>query len=746
MKNYHIHILGQVQGVGFRPFIYKLMTSKNRKGYVNNTSKGVYIEIETHDPIEEIINEIEKQKPPLAKIEKIHFTKIPLKNFSEFNIIHSKENSDTNLTLTPDYALCEKCKNELFEIENKRYHYPFITCTNCGPRYSILQKIPYDRPFSTMQPFQQCSECTKEYENPLDRRYYSQTNSCPSCPVSLELIDSKTKKKIEKDQKEIVKWITQKIINKNVVAVKGIGGYLLLGDATDENVVKKIRKRKNRHEKPLALLMCDLQMIEKYAEITEKSKNELTQNIAPIILLKKKANNLPENIVFHHSQLGVMLPYTPLLCLIMNLIRFPLIATSANLSDSGIIYDQNQPSYDDLYQLADYILTNNREIVLPQDDSVIGFTSTYEKRIIYRRSRGLSPSLLNVNQPKEKKNMFALGADLKNTFGFWNGANLILSQYFGNMELYDIQREVFKTQQHILNLYKAKPEKLLVDKNDQFFSSQQTSLYPKIPIIKIQHHKAHFSAVLGDNRLLPLKEAVLGVIWDGVGLGEDHEIWGGEFFIANPHEITRVAHLKYYNHFLNDKMAKEPRLAAISLIKNKEKVQNKFSKVEYSVYLKKMKKVNLKTSSMGRLFDAVSSLLELTDYNQYEGHAATLLEREAQSFYYRNKEYNEEYASEVLDGQKLCELILEECTQGIDKQKIAFKFHLTLISWIENMAKKHELTKIAFSGGVFQNQLLVDLICRKLTEYEIFFHNELAPNDENIAYGQLMYASFYTTD
>ncbi len=744
MKNYHIHIKGQVQGVGFRPFVYKMVTSKNLNGYVKNTSEGVYIEVETSDPIEIIVDEIREKKPPLAQIDHIQFYEVPLKEYTEFTIIHSNESSKTEINLTPDYTVCELCKNELLQVNDRRYLYPFITCTNCGPRYSILHKIPYDRPFTTMSSFVQCPECLKEYEDPLNRRYYSQTNSCPTCAVSLQLIDSKTQKEIRVSQNELIEYSVDRINQNAIIAIKGIGGYLLVGKATNEKVVAEIRKRKNRPAKPLALLMRDLKMVEGYVELTKKSKRELTKNTSPIVLLKKKKNELPKNIAFDNDYLGIMLPYTPLLYLIMNLIDFPLIATSANLTSSPIIYNKEQSSYSHLYQIADYIMSNNREIITPQDDSVVGFTSHSNKKIIYRRSRGLSPSLIEVNKPKGDNIILSLGADLKNTFGLWNGSSLVLSQYFGNMGSYDTQNEVIKAQNHILGIYKVKPQLVLIDKNDQFFSSQQASIYGKASIVKIQHHKAHFAAVLGDCKLFPLKTTILGVVWDGIGLGDDKAIWGGEFFMANNKEMKRIDHLKYSVYFLNDKMAKEPRLSAFSFLKRKEKIQNKFTEIEYVIYNKKIREEKLKTSSIGRLFDAVSSLLELTDYNQYEGYAASLLEKEATSFFNRNKGYKDHYSSSVLDGEELCELILEEYIKGVDRQEIAFKFHLTLIEWVRIVAKNHRLTKIAFSGGVFQNRLLIDLIDKELKEYEVFFHEKLPPNDENIAYGQLIYQSFFS--
>jgi hydrogenase maturation protein HypF len=752
---------GRVQGVGFRPFIYREATKRKLEGWVSNTKDGAHIEIlaPNSGAVKEFCDNIRENCPKQARIERMDIREVPFQQTGPFYIRHSEQSGPASLSLTPDFAICGDCKEELFDRDNRRFNYPFITCTNCGPRFSIIRHIPYDRVVTTMEKFEMCPSCSKEYSNPLDRRFYSQTNSCPDCPVELALFDSNGES-IAIDQAEIVPFVSNAILEGKIMAVKGIGGFLLLVDATSETAVRRLRERKKRPTKPFALMYPDIAMAEKDVHSSPSIEEMWESPESPIILCLAREGTgrdvKKELIAPGLNRLGIMLPYAPLFLLIMKRVNKPLVATSGNITESPIIY-KDREALESLAGIADYVLANNREIVVPQDDSVIQYTPFQQRKIIVRRSRGLAPAF-NELKPLGKFNesMLAMGAMLKSTFGIYHRDRFYISQYLGNTESLESQQNYEQVLDHVSRVLDFRPERILVDMHPDYpstFLGEKRSAEMGIPLKTVQHHEAHAFAVLGENELLD-NDRILCVIWDGTGLGYDRQIWGGEFLIYEDKKFSRTGHFSYYNHFSGDKMALEPRLSLLSLLSDNpdtsDVLKDKFNDSDLTNYRRIGKNNLLKTSSAGRLFDAIASLLDISDFNYYEGESAMNLEAEANEMYLENPDYHDFYElsfmrDEIVDLPGLIDRIVSDKRGGsLTRREIALKFHVTLVKIIEMYAERHHLRHIAFSGGVFQNALLIDLICRDMMDkFKLYFHKELSPNDECISYGQMI--SYYVS-
>ena len=566
---YHIHIQGIVQGVGFRPYVFRLAEQFILRGSVCNAADGVHIEFNADETVaNDFYKKLIENAPILSHITDSTLEKVENQFFEDFKIIHSDKGKKANLLLTPDFALCEDCRKELKNVQNHRFQYPFITCTNCGTRYSIIKKLPYDRENTTMDKFKMCPTCENEYTDVRDRRYYSQTNSCKTCGVSLFQL-SKSSKLLES-----LDTIIEAIKGGKIVAVKGIGGYLLMCDATNEAAIKTLRERKHRPTKPFALMYPSIEMLENDVILRGGEKETLQSPQAPIVLLNlknaTKSGIKTELIAPKLSQIGVMLPYTPLFELITEGVGKPLIATSGNTSGSPVIF-QDDKAAEYLSNIADLIVSNNREIVVPQDDSVIKYSFFKEKKIIIRRSRGYAPTFLPTNNASainNQQSILSLGAMMKSTFSWAHEGNIYISQYLGDLESYDTQESFEHTLNHFLQLFEDRPQYIITDTHPDYFSTQLGERLAKewqIPIYKMQHHKAHFNAVMAENGLLESKEPILGVIWDGTGLGDDGQIWGGEFFKYENESFLRCYYFDYFPLILGDKMPKEPRISALSL-------------------------------------------------------------------------------------------------------------------------------------------------------------------------------------
>ncbi len=762
MNTWHIHIKGQVQGVGFRPFVSLLAQQYQLKGWVNNKVDGVHIECNaTENIVNSFLETLLKNAPGLSRITSYEIRQIPQYNYTVFEIKHSQATGVPNLLITPDAAICADCTKELLDATNRRKNYPFITCTNCGPRYSIIQELPYDRPRTTMDDFLMCSSCNQEYQNALNRRFHSQTNSCSECAIELTLYECKDGAAVQINSSSVIDTIVQLWQEGKIVAIKGVGGYLLTGDAGNEKVVKELRKRKHRLSKPFAIMFPNLEMIEQVLAMGKEERSLLLSSAAPIVLLQRtEASNtfnvserVASSIAPKLNQVGAMLPYTPLYQLLLNFFDKPIVATSGNISNSPIIFDDKK-ALKDLSSLADFILINNRKIVVPQDDSVVKFTPFKRHKIILRRSRGYAPTYIQQGLRISDTTQVAMGAMLKSTFTLAHQGNVFISQYLGDLEHFDTLENYQRTVKHFLHLFQTQPKVILLDQHPQYVSSiygKELAEAIQLPTISIPHHEAHFAAILGEHNLVDNATPILGVIWDGTGYGKDGHIWGGEFFVYKNHQFYRKYHLEYVPFIAGNKMPKEPRISALSFcwdIPNALPIlKEKFTSTEWGIYNQLLAKdISLKTSSIGRLFDAVASILGILDKQTYEGEAAILLETNATTYFQENgfefvySSFDKNKLNFSYTRKQLISLLLADLAAGKSTPYIAAHFHFWLIGYIEQVAITQGTHQIAFSGGVFQNGLLVDLLIHHLgTSCDLYFHQELSPNDENVSFGQLVW-------
>ena len=742
-QTYHIHITGIVQGVGFRPFIYTLAKRYGLFGYVNNSYDGVHIEINaSREEVKKFTSSIQSERPSIAEIKSLEYNKVDFTVYDDFKIVESDHSKKVDLYLTPDYASCEYCLKESEKDGGRRENYGFTACTYCGPRYSIIHKLPYDRPFTSMADFPLCNSCQKEFDDPLDRRFHFQTNSCETCGVQYEVGGRNSESSEEIYTTIISAWQAGKI-----VAIKGIGGYLLTCDASNQSTVIRLRSLKNRPSKPFALMYPNIELVEEECDLSEKEKEELLSLSAPIVLLKAKYKSQViafQEIAPNLDRIGVMLPYTPLYHLLLKEYGKPIVATSGNKSGSAICYE-NTSANEELKDLADLIIGNDRDIVVPQDDSVIAFTSNVQKKIVLRRARGLAPTFLNVDHLKlPHETILCMGAEMKGAFTLLHNRKVYISQYLGSLEDFQAQENYRHVLNHLLKVFEVQPTKIVVDMHPAYFSTQLgRELQEKwnAELLVCQHHKAHLLSVLAENELLN-KNEVLGFVWDGLGLGDDQNIWGGEVFSWNGNEVKWQESIGTFRNILGDKQAKEPRISAFAISEGDQELQCYFNEVEWKLYHKILEKETLISSSVGRLFDAAACIVIGIEKQSYEGEAAILLEQYARSYFEKHHSINCEIAVDefISDFPKM---ILQELiklkTSKSTKEELAAYFHCALVKLIIHYMNKYAIKDVVFSGGVFQNGCLVDLLHSEVPKkYNIYFHNELSPNDENISFGQLI--------
>ncbi len=744
LKTFKITISGQVQGVGFRPYIYSIATEFFLAGTVSNNEEGVVIYA---SGIEHLINDFYTKlihdPPQVSNILSSSIIEVEVKNFDNFKIIPSNKKGLLNLPLTPDFAICDDCKNEIENSKNKRHNYPFTTCVNCGPRYAITQTFPFERRNTSIHEFSMCDECLEEYANSSNRRFHSQTNSCTTCGIRLTLIDNKGEE-IEISNKNTFKKIANLLADGNIIAIKNTSGYLLCCNAENEATIQKLRVKKNRPNKPFAVLYPSLKLLQKELELSQQQVNGLTSVVRPITIVplqNYKGNIALKMVAPKLNQLGVMLPYTGILQLLANELSFPIVATSGNIHSSPII-SKNGDALEKLKNVADYFLQHNLQIMHPQDDSVVKFSVKFKQAILFRRSRGYAPNYLNITINSKKKIM-AMGADLKSSISFYPNSYLYVSPYIGNLENYDVYKRFIETSTSFITIFEQQPEVVLVDKHPLYHSAQygkELAQKTNSKLVEIQHHKAHFTAILGEHNLF--NERVLGVVFDGTGFGDDKAIWGGEFFNYEENKIERINHFEYFDWLLGNKMSKEPRISLLSLASSELEniLAKKFTSIELKAY-QSVKKINtLKTSSVGRLFDAVASLLGITDFNSYEGEAPILLENLVVNYDLKTCKSYLNTIENGISSEEIINQVAIDFKRGISREIIIVNFLFTLVTIILEMAKTNNYKHIAVSGGVFQNTTLVDMLIELAPKgIKLYFHKDLSPNDENISFGQLMY-------
>lgn len=747
-----IIIKGIVQGVGFRPFIYKIALDNNLYGNVYNTSKGVYVDVEgKEENIKNFICDIKYKAPVLSYIESIYVEDKKFIGYKEFKIINSKHEEGLTL-ISPDIGICDDCIEDIKNnLKNRRYRYPFTNCTNCGPRFSIIKGLPYDREFTTMKEFDMCNHCKEEYENPLDRRFHAEPTCCRECGPSIFLLD-KHGKRIKCD--DVIAKVKEYILKGNIIAVKGIGGYNIICNAKNKESIEILRKRKIRKTKPLAVMFRDDNVASKYCNLNEIELSILKSNKKPIVLLEKKNKLLPDNISFDSPCIGALLPYSPLHYLLFDNEIDSIIFTSGNISETPMIY-KDKESLSKLNNIVDYYLIHNREINMPVDDSVIKVID-FKERVI-RNGRGYAP--LSIKK-ESKDEILALGAELKNTISISSRGYIFLSPYLGNMDNVGGISNLNKNIDHIKKIYDIKPKIICYDMHPNYWSNEYIKGL-NLKKIGIYHHHAHIVSCMGENNI---KDNVIGIAYDGAGFGEDKTIWGGEFLICNYKEFKRVSHISTFKLPGGDKATENPWRVGVSLIYKALGYEKSLVDKTSNIILKDKKDINLILamidkninspicSSIGRLFDGVSSFLGFTMKRSYEGEASIYLENLAYKFLKDNNSYKDFYRYEIIQNDEMLEIdykkiiigILEDIYNKKSKYEIAFKFHNTVIEFSITVAIKlreiYKINKIALSGGVFQNEILLSGISNRLKGYgfEVITHKIIPCNDSGISYGQLL--------
>jgi len=759
IKLVKIGVSGVVQGVGFRPFIYRLAQAHNLKGWVRNTSGSVEIEVEgDEESLENFLIDLEAKAPPMARIEKVKTTFHPPNGHTGFQIQKSLSHEGKYQLVSPDIATCEDCKREIFSPTNRRFHYPFTNCTNCGPRFTIIEDIPYDRPKTTMSKFKMCPKCQREYDNPVDRRFHAQPNACPKCGPDLELVNSNGNP-IECN--DIIKAAGELLKMGKILALKGLGGFQLACDATNEEVVNLLRDRKRRLSKPLAVMVATLEEVEKHCLVSPEERKLLQSPECPIVLLRweHSSSNISPAIAPNLKYLGVMLPYTPLHHLLLREVGLPLVMTSGNLSEEPITKDNNEALIR-LRGIADYFLLHNRDIFARCDDSVCIVEDGKPQAL--RRARGYAPYPIFL--PFKSRQILACGAELKNTFCLTKDEHAFLSQHIGDMENEETLEHFENTIELYERLFRIEPEIVAYDMHPEYLPTKyalQGRSERGLNLIPVQHHHAHIVSCLVENEV---DRPVIGVAFDGTGYGTDGTIWGGEFLLADWHSFQRVGHLEYVPLSGGVAAIKKPYRMALSYIYTllgegfsfEGLPISKRNPIELEIIRQQLKRrINCPlASSAGRLFDAVSALVGVREEIDYEAQAVIELEMIAPN---EVDEFKRDcYSFSIVEHQgmrvvklgEMFSMIVQDVKNRVSVPIISLKFHNTIAQIITRMckliARESRITEVALSGGVFQNRLLLKLATAALQreDFKVLTHHLVPCNDGGISLGQAVIANF----
>ncbi len=772
-----IHITGIVQGVGFRPFVFTQAVQKGLTGWVCNTSAGVDIEV-NGEPVDIslFIQTLKSETPPLARIDSMDVQQIPHKAYDTFEIIHSIAISDAFQPISPDISICSDCLQELFDPQDRRYRYPFINCTNCGPRLTIIEDIPYDRPKTTMREFTMCPDCLAEYNDPANRRFHAQPIACPRCGPQVWLEynfhDKKAHKQVSRGD-DAIGDVQKLLLSGKIVAIKGLGGFHLACDATNPKAVAELRHRKLRVDKPFALMMADTETVEKHCLLTDADRELLESRQRPIVLLSRKVtSSIAAEVAPQQNTLGVMLPYTPLHYLIFaptegkksyagrhkSFAMPPLVMTSGNISEEPIAID-NEEALERLTSLADAYLMHDRRIRTRCDDSVI--RTFHEEPFPIRRSRGYAPFpvYLSTKAPP----LLATGGELKNAFCITHDRYAFLSHHIGDMENVETYQSFLDGITHYESLFRVKPEAIAYDLHPNYLATRyalERAEREGLPSFGVQHHHAHIASCMAEHSL-PASQPVIGIAFDGTGYGEDGSIWGGEFLLVDYKSFKRISHMKYIPLPGGDASIRKPaRIALAYLWANGLDWDPELPPVaalcaeERSILKSQLElKINTPlTSSMGRFFDAVASLCGIRQVVNYEAQAA--IEFEALADPDESGEYgfilepnkNQDSALSQINPSPLIEQVINDLNNGTVLSKISARFHNTLSRIVyavsDQIRKDYGVDQVVLSGGVWQNLTLLHRTYSLLTskKFKVYVHRQVPANDGGLALGQAVVA------
>lgn len=730
MKRIQVEVQGQVQGVGFRPHVYRLATELAFTGWVKNNASGVHIEIQG-TAVHDFLHRLQAECPPLAQIDHIYHSNIPLKADETQFTIEKSESGSVTTKISPDATVCEACLSELFDPESRYYRYPFINCTHCGPRYTITHHLPYDRASTSMAQFTMCDPCLCAYENPLDRRYHAQPVACHACGPKLS---------------HGITDIVHAIRDGKIVALKGLGGYQLICDAKNIDAIKRLRKNKERSYKPFALMVLNSKSAVQYVHCSIDAETILTSRERPIVILPKKEQSLRENIAPYLNALGIMLPYTPIHYLLFNaLLGSPngnvwlnerndivLVVTSANPSGCPLIKEDAE-ALEKLSSLADVIVSYNRDIVIRVDDSVVSVMDS--KPFFIRRARSYIPKAIPL--PYEIPTTLAFGGYLKNTVCVTRGKEAFVSQHIGDLSNRETIRFYRETIEHLLQILDVKPECVAHDWHSDFYSTQIAAEF-NVPVFPIQHHHAHLAAVAAEHGI---SGDAIGLALDGFGLGENKESWGGELMHYQGSTYERLGSFRPLMQPGGDSVVRQPwRMAASVLFELNEidEIKKRFGQYTQSKSIVELldKRINAPlTSSCGRLFDAASALLGICEISSYEGEAAMRLESKVSEMVFSDSMW-------TIHSNQLNLLPLFKALLDCDPISGANLFHGTLASalveWIRINAEKQAVKQVLMSGGCFLNRVLSEWIINQLTELQLIplYPRQCPPNDGGISLGQ----------
>jgi hydrogenase maturation protein HypF len=747
-----IHITGIVQGVGFRPFVYQLADRHALTGWVCNTSSGVDIEAEGPSPaLEQLLEDLETEAPPLARIESIKATDHPPNGYRRFEILHSVAQEGEYQLISPDIATCQDCLAELFDPLDRRYRYPFTNCTNCGPRFTIIEDIPYDRPLTTMRDFVMCPQCQREYDNPLDRRFHAQPNACPTCGPQLRLVDANGNQITAEGEIAAAVGLLRE---GSILGIKGLGGFHLACDATNDEAVLRLRERKRRPAKPLAVMMPNLQEAATHCEVSREEKRLLTSPQCPVVLLRWKGSSTVSSLVAPGNRyLGVMLPYTPLHHVLIREMGRPLVMTSGNLSEEPIAVS-NDEALTRLAGIADHFVLHNREIYARYDDSV--WMVAEERSQPLRRSRGYAPSPIHL--PFKARQVLACGTELKNTFCATKDEYAFLSQHIGDLENWETLEHFKSSIELYKRLFRLDPEIVAYDMHPEYLASKYAlSLDSPEHKVPVQHHHAHIVSCLVDNGK---QEPTIGVALDGTGYGTDGQIWGGEFLVADYRGFRRAGHLQEVPLPGGEATILRPYRMALShlyslcgdsAIDAATPFLGEIDDLELEIIKEQIDRgINTPwTSSCGRLFDAVTALVGFHGRATYEGQAAIQLEMIA-----HDGDASASYPFAVVEqnGERVIRLaemwgaIVEDLSAAVSPGDVASRFHHTMARMILDtclaISTEVGLQRVALSGGCFQNRLLLTEAQELLTGagFEVLTHRQVPCNDGGVSLGQAVIA------